>query len=96
MKWHCSACVTRRKSQDRTFHHHGKRDQPAVYHGGRNWSQAPVKKLTRTKLEQMVDDIIQRSIGPCKQAMKDAGVDASKIDEVFWWADRRACRASSK
>ncbi len=41
-----------------------------------------VKKLTRTKLEQMVDDIIQRSLGPCKQAMKDAGVDASKIDEV--------------
>src|SRR5438445_6555954 len=41
-----------------------------------------VKKLTRTKLEQMVDDIIQRSIGPCKQALKDAGVDASKIDEV--------------
>jgi molecular chaperone DnaK len=41
-----------------------------------------VKKLTRTKLEQMVDDIVQRSIGPCKQAMKDAGVDASKIDEV--------------
>jgi molecular chaperone DnaK len=41
-----------------------------------------VKKLTRTKLEQMVDDIIQRSIGPCRQAMKDASVDASKIDEV--------------
>src|SRR5260221_2853163 len=41
-----------------------------------------VKKLTRTKLEQMVDDIIQRSIGPCKQALKDAGIDASKIDEV--------------
>ncbi len=41
-----------------------------------------VKKLTRTKLEQMVDDIIQRSVAPCKQAMKDAGVDASKIDEV--------------
>ncbi|HEY2114867.1 MAG TPA: molecular chaperone DnaK [Candidatus Angelobacter sp.] len=41
-----------------------------------------VKKLTRTKLEQMVDDIIQRSMQPCKQALKDAGVDASKIDEV--------------
>jgi molecular chaperone DnaK len=41
-----------------------------------------VKKLTRTKLEQMVDDIIQRSLGPCRQAMKDAGIDASKIDEV--------------
>ena len=41
-----------------------------------------VKKLTRAKLEQMVEDIIQRSVGPCKQAMKDAGVDASKIEEV--------------
>jgi molecular chaperone DnaK len=41
-----------------------------------------VKKLSRSKLEQLVEDIIQRSVGPCRQAMKDAGVDASKIDEV--------------
>jgi molecular chaperone DnaK len=41
-----------------------------------------VKKLTRAKLESMVEEIIQRSVGPCKQCMKDAGVDASKIDEV--------------
>jgi molecular chaperone DnaK len=41
-----------------------------------------VKKLSRAKLEQMVEDIIQRSVTPCKQALKDAGVDASKIDEV--------------
>jgi molecular chaperone DnaK len=41
-----------------------------------------VKKLTRAKLEQLVEDIIQRSVEPCKQALKDAGVDASKIDEV--------------
>src|SRR6202453_615293 len=41
-----------------------------------------VKKLTRAKLESLVDDLLQRSIGPSKQAMKDAGVDASKIDEV--------------
>src|SRR6266852_1610732 len=41
-----------------------------------------VKKLTRAKLEGMIEDIIQRSVGPCKQAMKDAGIDASKIDEV--------------
>jgi molecular chaperone DnaK len=41
-----------------------------------------VKKLTRAKLEQLVEDIIQRSVGPCNQAMKDAGIDASKIDEV--------------
>ncbi|HET9100151.1 MAG TPA: molecular chaperone DnaK [Acidobacteriaceae bacterium] len=41
-----------------------------------------VKKLTRAKLESLVDDLLQRSVGPCKQALKDAGVDASKIDEV--------------
>src|SRR5437879_1118336 len=41
-----------------------------------------VKKLTRAKLESMVEDIIHRSVGPCKQCMKDAGIDASKINEV--------------
>jgi molecular chaperone DnaK len=41
-----------------------------------------VKKLTRAKLESMVEQIVQRSVGPCKQCMKDAGVDASKINEV--------------
>ncbi len=41
-----------------------------------------VERLTRAKLESMVEDIIQRSVGPCRQCMKDAGLDASKIDEV--------------
>src|SRR6201996_9329898 len=41
-----------------------------------------VRTLSRAKLESLVDDLLQKSIGPCKQAMKDAGVDASKIDEV--------------
>src|ERR1700744_756239 len=41
-----------------------------------------VKKLTRAKLEQLVEDILQRSIEPSKKALADAGVDASKIDEV--------------
>jgi molecular chaperone DnaK len=41
-----------------------------------------VKKLTRAKFEGMVDDLIQRSVPPSKQCMKDAGVDASKINEV--------------
>ena len=41
-----------------------------------------VKKLTRAKLESLVEDILQRSIDPSKKAMADAGVDASKIDEV--------------
>jgi molecular chaperone DnaK len=39
-------------------------------------------KLTRAKLESLVDDLIQRTIEPCKKALKDAGVDASNIDEV--------------
>jgi molecular chaperone DnaK len=39
-------------------------------------------KLTRSKLEQLVEDIVSRSIGPCKQALKDAGLEAKDIDEV--------------
>ena len=41
-----------------------------------------MKKLTRAKLESMVEDLIQRSVPPSKQCMKDAEVDTSKIDEV--------------
>ena len=41
-----------------------------------------VRNLTRAKLESLVDDLLQKSVGPSKQALKDAGVDASKIDEV--------------
>jgi molecular chaperone DnaK len=39
-------------------------------------------KLTRAKLEQLVEDILKRSVGPCKQAIADAGVSAADIDEV--------------
>ncbi|MGH9308159.1 MAG: molecular chaperone DnaK, partial [Vicinamibacterales bacterium] len=39
-------------------------------------------KLTRAKFEQLVEDLLQRTVGPTKQALADAGVDASKIDEV--------------
>jgi len=39
-------------------------------------------KLTRAKFESLVDDILQRSIGPCKQALSDAQVKPSDIDEV--------------
>jgi molecular chaperone DnaK len=41
-----------------------------------------VKKLTRAKFEQLVDDLLQRTVGPTKQALSDAGVDPRKIDEV--------------
>jgi molecular chaperone DnaK len=40
-------------------------------------------KLTRAKFESLVDELIQRSIEPCKVAMKDAGVSANDIDEVI-------------
>jgi molecular chaperone DnaK len=39
-------------------------------------------KLTRSKLEALVDDLIQRTVGPCQAAMKDAGLQPSDIDEV--------------
>ncbi|MCR9237872.1 MAG: molecular chaperone DnaK [Alphaproteobacteria bacterium] len=39
-------------------------------------------KLTRAKLESLVDDLVQRTVGPCKSALKDAGLSAGEIDEV--------------
>jgi molecular chaperone DnaK len=39
-------------------------------------------KLTRAKLEQLVEDLLQRTLTPVRQALADAGVDAKKIDEV--------------
>jgi len=40
-------------------------------------------KLTRAKLEALVDDLIQRTVEPCRKALADAGVKASEIDEVI-------------
>ncbi|GBQ60147.1 molecular chaperone DnaK [Komagataeibacter swingsii] len=42
-----------------------------------------VVKLTRAKLESLVDDLIQRTLEPCRAAMKDASVSAGEIDEVI-------------
>jgi molecular chaperone DnaK len=42
-----------------------------------------VKKLSRAKFEQMCDDLIQRSLEPCKKALEDAGLKTSDIDEVI-------------
>jgi molecular chaperone DnaK len=39
-------------------------------------------KLTRAKFEQLVEDLLQKTVGPVKQALADAGLEASKIDEV--------------
>src|SRR6201996_279595 len=40
-------------------------------------------KITRAKLEALVDDLIQKTVGPVKAALKDAGVTANQIDEVI-------------
>ena len=42
-----------------------------------------VMKLSRSKFEQLVGDLIERTLAPCKQAVKDAGVDTSEIQEVI-------------
>jgi molecular chaperone DnaK len=42
-----------------------------------------VMKLTRSKLEALVDDLIQKTIEPCRQALKDAGLAANEVDEVI-------------
>jgi molecular chaperone DnaK len=39
-------------------------------------------KLTRAKFEQLVEDLLQKTVGPTKQALADSGLDPSKIDEV--------------
>jgi len=40
-------------------------------------------KISRAKLESLVEDLVQRTIEPCRIAMKDAGIDVSKIDDVI-------------
>ena len=40
-------------------------------------------KLTRAKLEALVDELVDRTIGPCKAALKDAGIKSSEVDEVI-------------
>ncbi len=42
-----------------------------------------VMKLTRAKLEALVDELIQKTLEPCRSALKDAGVNAGQIDEVI-------------
>ena len=39
--------------------------------------------LTRSKLEQLVDDLVQRTVGPCRQALSDSGLSPSDIDEII-------------
>jgi molecular chaperone DnaK len=54
-----------------------------------------VLKLTRAKFEQLVDDLLQKSMGPVRQALADAGVQPNQIDEVVLVAARPGCRRCS-
>jgi molecular chaperone DnaK len=42
-----------------------------------------VKKLSRAKFEQLVDDLVRRTLEPCRKAVQDAGINVSQIDEVI-------------
>jgi len=55
---------------------------PFIYGDPTSGPKHLVKKLTRARFEQMVEDILQRSVGPCKQALADAGLTPDKIEEV--------------
>ena len=55
---------------------------PFIYGDPQTGAKHMVKSLTRARFEQMIEDILQRSVGPCKQAIADAGLTAAQIDEV--------------
>ncbi|MBA3975409.1 MAG: molecular chaperone DnaK [Candidatus Solibacter sp.] len=55
---------------------------PFIYGDPQTGPKHLVKSLTRARFEQMIEDILQRSVAPCKQAMADAGMTPSQIDEV--------------
>ncbi|MDA9907416.1 molecular chaperone DnaK [Flavobacteriaceae bacterium] len=42
-----------------------------------------VRSLTRSKFEQLIDDLVKRTIAPCEKALKDAGISKSDIDEII-------------
>ncbi|GLT08642.1 molecular chaperone DnaK [Sulfitobacter sp. PR48] len=57
-------------------------NQPFISMGANGQPLHMVMKLTRAKLESLVGDLIKASLKPCKDALKDAGLSASDIDEV--------------
>ncbi|WP_172297958.1 molecular chaperone DnaK [Pseudoruegeria sp. HB172150] len=57
-------------------------NQPFISMGSDGTPLHMVMKLTRAKLESLVNDLIKKSIKPCKDALKDAGLSTSDIDEV--------------
>ncbi len=56
---------------------------PFISHDPQTGPKHLVVKLSRAKLESLADDVFKKTIGPCKRALEDAGMTASKIDEVL-------------
>ena len=57
------------------------------------------REITRELFEKLISDIVDRTLGPCRDCMKDAGVTRSRSMKWCWWADPRAfrwCAARSK
>jgi molecular chaperone DnaK len=71
-----------RKGQEGAVHRHPVRREPALHQHERNGPLHLTLKLTRAKLESLVEDLVASTIAPCEQALKDAGLKKSDIDEV--------------
>jgi molecular chaperone DnaK len=82
----CSAQGSRRKGQDRAVFCLADRNQPALHHRRCVGSEAPDLEAHRSKFESLVDDFVQRTIAPCKAALKDAGLQAATSTKWFWSA----------
>ncbi len=59
------------------------RCEPAVHHGGCLGSKHLNVKITRAKLESLVEGLVKRTIEPCRVALKDAGLTADEVGEVI-------------
>ena len=74
---------SRRKGQDRAVFQPADRDQPAVHHGRRLGSEAPEPEDHARQAGSAGRELIERTIEPCRVAIKDAGVKVSDIDDVI-------------
>jgi molecular chaperone DnaK len=74
---------SRRKGQDRAVELGPDRHQPALHHGRRLGPEAPEHQADPRQAGSLVEDLIERTIEPCRTAIKDAGVSVSDIDDVI-------------
>ena len=71
-----------REGEDRAVVDDDDADQPAVRHRDAGRAEASRPALTRAKLNELSADLLERTVGPTRQCVKDAGIDKSKIDHV--------------